>query len=191
MTKDRRTKRTEALLRNAFINLLSGKKLNEITVKELCDIADINRGTFYLHYADVYDLKQKLENETCLQLEAIVTECKPPRNADDAYTLFLMLFCFAEKNALFFKTFLGPNGDIAFLKKMQILFKERYLEIILQGKQPHNIANLDYSYNFIASGFTGLVENWLTNENPPSKEEMARLTTKIIYDDLPSLMSFL
>ena len=54
MELDRRTKRTKKLLTDAFITLLSTKNLNEITIKELCDTADINRGTFYLHYQDLF-----------------------------------------------------------------------------------------------------------------------------------------
>ena len=53
MESDRRTRRTKKLLTDAFLELLSSKKLNEITIKELCDKADINRGTFYLHYQDM------------------------------------------------------------------------------------------------------------------------------------------
>ena len=56
MENDRRTKRTKLLLKNAFTELLSMKTLNEISVKELCELADINRGTFCLHYQDIYDL---------------------------------------------------------------------------------------------------------------------------------------
>ena len=63
MEKDRRTRRTKKLLTEAFIELLSVKKLNEITVKELCDKADVNRGTFYLHYQDIYDLKRQIETD--------------------------------------------------------------------------------------------------------------------------------
>ena len=68
MENDRRTKRTKLLLKNAFTELLSMKTLNEISVKELCELADINRGTFYLHYQDIYDLKQNLENELYEQI---------------------------------------------------------------------------------------------------------------------------
>ena len=193
MENDRRTRRTKNLLKHAFVELLAEKKITEITVKELCDKADINRGTFYLHYTDIYDLKQQLENEICLQLEEIVLTHPSLQNSKDSYILFLDLFRFTEKNALLFQTFLGSNGDLSFLRRMQTLFKERYLEILFKGKTPKNASNLDYSYNFIASGFTGLVESWLssTDSDRSSPEEMAKLVNKIVYDGLPSLLSFL
>ena len=56
---DRRVRKTRKQLRECLISLLKQKKVQDITVRELTDMADLNRGTFYLHYKDVYDL---LEN---------------------------------------------------------------------------------------------------------------------------------
>ena len=190
MTNDRRTRRTQKLLKDAFIKLLSEKKLNEITVKELCDMADINRGTFYLHYQDIYDLKRKLEDEIYQQLLDIVDACPANIDEDTSYTLFIDLFRFVERHSSLLKVFLGPNGDISFLRNMQTLFKDRYLNIILHGETSSKTANLDYTYSFIASGFTGLVETWLNEENPTPLEELAKLTSKMLYDGLPSLVSY-
>ena len=53
---DLRTEKTERSILNAFIGLRAQKPLEKITVKELCQAAGINRGTFYAHYTDLYDL---------------------------------------------------------------------------------------------------------------------------------------
>ena len=191
MENDRRTKRTKKLLKKAYIELLSQKKFTDISVKELCDLADINRGTFYLHYVDIYDLKAQLEEEIVQYLEDLLIIHTSLKTSNDAYALFLDLFQFTEENADFFNAVLGHNSDISFLKRMQTLFKERYLDILFEGKTPNNSNDLEYSYNFIASGFTGLIESWLSTPNHPSPEEMARLINRIVYDGLPSLLSYL
>ena len=191
MENDRRTRRTKILLKNAYIELLQEKKFTEISVKELCELADINRGTFYLHYNDIYELKKQLEDDIMNQLEELVLSHASLETNDDTYQLFLQLFQFTEKNQLYFSAFLGANGDISYFKRMQGMFKDLYLGLLLQGKTPTNSTNLDYSYNFIASGFTGLIENWLSNSNRPSPEEMATLVNRILYEGLPSLLSFL
>ena len=189
MENDRRTRRTKKLLTEAFIELLTQKKVTEISIKELCEMADINRGTFYLHYADIYDLKQQLEDEIMAQLEEIVLNHSSLQNSNDSYLLFLDLFRFSQKNAAFFKAFLGPHGDIASLNKMQTLFKEKYLAVLCKSQTPQPPVAFEYSYDFIASGFTGLVKNWLLTDNQPSPEEMAKLLNKIVYDGLPSLLA--
>ena len=51
---DRRVRRTKALLLQGLMQLMETKDVKDISVKELSDLADINRGTFYLHYSDVY-----------------------------------------------------------------------------------------------------------------------------------------
>lgn len=60
---DRRTAYTRMVIRDALYDLLKTKHLDEITVKELCEKADINRATFYRNYLDLYDLFEKLEEE--------------------------------------------------------------------------------------------------------------------------------
>lgn len=56
---DRRVRKTRRQLRECLITLLKEKKVQDITVRELTDMADLNRGTFYLHYKDVFDLLEK------------------------------------------------------------------------------------------------------------------------------------
>lgn len=60
---DLRVKKTKNAIINAFLQLRSKKPLERITVKELSDLAEINKATFYLHYKDIYDLSETLENE--------------------------------------------------------------------------------------------------------------------------------
>ena len=59
--EDRRIRRTKRLLRQALAELMNEKDFKDITVKEITDRADLNRGTFYFHYTDTYDLREKIE----------------------------------------------------------------------------------------------------------------------------------
>ena len=61
---DLRKERTKRNIINAFIELRAKKPLERITVKELSELALINKATFYSHYEDVYDLSKQLEDET-------------------------------------------------------------------------------------------------------------------------------
>lgn len=60
---DLRIKRTKNSIINAFIELRAKKPLERITVKELAELACINKATFYTHYKDIYDLSEQLEND--------------------------------------------------------------------------------------------------------------------------------
>ena len=60
---DLRVKKTKKNIKEAFYQLRKKKPIEKISVKELSEAAVINKATFYLHYKDVYDLSDKLENE--------------------------------------------------------------------------------------------------------------------------------
>ena len=62
-TEDRRVRKTKKQLRGALTSLLLEKDISRVTVRDVADLADVNRGTFYAHYSDVYDLLHQLEDD--------------------------------------------------------------------------------------------------------------------------------
>lgn len=60
---DRRTLYTRQVIMDAYIQLLKEKPVEKIRVAEICKIAEINRSTFYLHFSDILDVKQAIEQE--------------------------------------------------------------------------------------------------------------------------------
>ncbi len=62
MAEDRRVRKTKKAILDVFFEMTKEKKLNEITIKELCAQADINKSTFYLHYRDIYDLASSIQD---------------------------------------------------------------------------------------------------------------------------------
>src|SRR5699024_7255782 len=68
---DRRVRKTKKQLRMALTTLMMEKSVGEITVREIAELADVNRGTFYAHYKDVYDLLTQLEETIFVRLEEI------------------------------------------------------------------------------------------------------------------------
>ena len=71
---DRRVVRTRQQLRGALTELLKTKSVQDITVCELADKVNISRGTFYLHYKNVFDMLEKIEQEMLEELAA--TNCE-------------------------------------------------------------------------------------------------------------------
>ncbi len=60
---DLREKKTKRSIKNAFLQLRAQKPLERITIKELSELAEISKATFYLHYKDIYDLSSQLQTE--------------------------------------------------------------------------------------------------------------------------------
>ena len=68
---DRRVRKTRKLLIEGLTQLLKEKSINEISVRELSDLVDINRGTFYLHYKDIFDMLTQIENDLFKELDTL------------------------------------------------------------------------------------------------------------------------
>lgn len=60
---DRRVRKTKKQLRMALTALMMERGVGDITVREIAELADVNRGTFYAHYRDVNDLLAQVEEE--------------------------------------------------------------------------------------------------------------------------------
>jgi len=74
---DLRTERTKRSIANAFLELRKQKPIEKITVKELAELAYINKATFYTHFHDIYDLADQMENEF---MESIIQELPHPES---------------------------------------------------------------------------------------------------------------
>lgn len=61
---DLRIVKTRGVIREAFLELRSKNALEKIKVNKLCEMAVINKTTFYKHYQDVYALSDEIEDET-------------------------------------------------------------------------------------------------------------------------------
>ncbi len=78
---DKRIEKTEIAIKKAFMELREKKPLEKISVKELCEIAYINKSTFYSHYEDIYALSDALEHETVLSIVSSI-----PKDLDYTFT---------------------------------------------------------------------------------------------------------
>ena len=89
---DLRIQKTEHAIKNAFIELRSKKPLEKITVKELCELAMINKSTFYSHYEDIYALSETMEQETVASIIGSIGHLKDyTPEKSDIYTRELCL----------------------------------------------------------------------------------------------------
>ena len=80
--KDHRTRVTKMLIRRAFTDLLRVKPVQSISIKELCEKAGVNRGTFYAHYASVHDLLMQMEDEMLAEINEVLSSLLPTDGGD-------------------------------------------------------------------------------------------------------------
>lgn len=124
---DLRKERTKRSIINAFIELRSKKTIEKITIKELSELAYINKATFYSHYDDIYDLSEQLETETIDMLlsniphpEELITN---PRRAFEELAM-----AFLSQSHLIDILFSGSRASV-FVSKLENRLKTRIYTI--------------------------------------------------------------
>lgn len=161
---DRRLNKTKALLKETLTDLLEEKDLRSITVKEITERANINRGTFYLHYLDIYDMIEKLEDEIINNLLEII-ETNNPINMDNYYLpVFIKIVEYFYQDKRFCKALLGKNGDINFIEKMKKTMCNYTMKNYKTIAKNHDPIFLQYLTAFIVSGGIGAFQEWFNDD---------------------------
>lgn len=181
-SKDRRVRKTKAVLRQGLVRLMSEKSVKEITVKELCIECDINRGTFYSHYTDVYDLLQKIEEDLLSALENVMQEYPLMEvSARSARSPILSnVFCFLAENADMARILLCNNGDMAFVEKVKDSVKNKFMREWRMNMGDSHLDDSEYLYAFIVSGCIGVLQQWLLTNCKQPAQELADVVQNIL-----------
>ena len=182
--EDHRTRLTKMMIMNAMTGLLKEKPIQNITVKELCERAEINRGTFYLHYHDIYDLLEQIENEILIYLEKLLQENTVlshdiSESVPNAFISSLVVFF--EKNKELCSILLGEYGDPNFISKVIEISREKSVREYMELYPDATSEQVDIFFIFIANGFLGLLKYWLHNDQIPFST-LAASAEKIITE---------
>lgn len=189
MRSDRRVRKTRQRLRQGLVKLMGAKSIQDITVTELCGECDINRSTFYLHYADVYELLKSIEEEL-LQIfaqhldELIVL---PPAKEAHPSPAMCGMFEMLAENADICRVLLCDNGDMAFLQQVKDLVRRRVLDgwgALFSGSGNDTY---DYINAFAVSGCIGMIQCWLEKDMPLSPRAMAAMVERVLAGGITAL----
>ena len=178
--EDRRVRRTKKLLTQALTQLLQEKQINEITVKELTDLADMNRGTFYLYYKDMFDMLEKIEDGMFEALDAIISLHEHDDVSQQTKPILLDLFDFIEENQEMCRVLLSPHGDMNFLHRLNEVVREKCLKAWPEIRKEKGEADFDYHYSFVVFGCAGIIRAWVNRNCSESAEKMAEMAYGMI-----------
>ncbi len=175
---DRRVRYTRMVLRESFIELLSQKDISQISIKELCERADINRATFYSHYTDQYDLMQKIEAELFDNISEYLADFPPTDKALLPVDIVEKIFLYIRDNASLCRLLLSERGNLNFQKKiMNVVYDKKFMAFARLDSLPSE--NTGYVDAFIITGCIGMIQKWLDDDMRQSAREMAELMLRM------------
>ncbi len=187
-TLDRRVRKTKKLLRQGLMELMREKSIKDISVRELTDKVDVNRGTFYLHYRDIYDMVEQIENEMIEELIKLLDIHHHQGLQSEPLPVLIDVFTFLSKNTDIAAVFLGNHGDLFFADKIKDIVKEKFInEWLFKDFSSPKKENIEYFYAFIFAGCIGIYRSWLESDLKRTPTEMATIAEQIILHGRESL----
>ena len=157
---DRRVKRTKKLLRDSLFSLLQKKSINEITVTELTDVADINRATFYFYYTDIFDMLNQIQDEAYELFEDVLQgadECAATPEAFVKYVENILNFCKQNTAIARFVITREYNNNKVLTKIKKLLAKN----VPVAKEQYAQDDPRRFILNFALNSLTGTVVDWM------------------------------
>ncbi|ACV21473.1 TetR/AcrR family transcriptional regulator [Slackia heliotrinireducens] len=177
-----KTAQTKAEFREAFLQLYATTPINKMTVGQVCERAGYNRGTFYLHYQDLYDVLEQIENDLLDGMTACVEACMK-RLSQDSSKLSCIAACadvvaYYERNKDSIAILLGENGDPAFVHRLKNNLKPLWRTYVVGESAERSEAELDLALEFALTGTLYMISEWLSDSRGVSAYRLAHL----VYD---------
>ena len=164
---DHRTRVTRMLIRKAFTELLRQKPIQDISIRELCAAAGINRGTFYLHYKDIYDLRDQIEEEMMADFQKALSPLLETAQDVSPVKITTGIFQCLKDNADLCTVTLGDYGDKAFAYRLVNTGREKCLTAYSRFFAAATPSRLSFSMPLSAPAVLGCCRSGLPREWPP------------------------
>lgn len=167
---DRRVKYTKDVLKRTLIQLMAENHISKISVKKICEIADVNRSTFYAHYDSQYDLMSHIEREAIEDIHKVISGEKSRQVT--FRTMLCLILEYAAQNTELFRILLNERSDSSFRKEIIKLVKELALiEARIGHKSNGHI--IEYIQLFSITGSLSILDKWLEDGMVESIDELA------------------
>ena len=168
---DRRVKYTKMVLKRSLLELMTDKPVGKVTIKEICELADVNRGTFYKHYNDQYELLHEIQNVLYADNMAAI-EKRHTHSSSSSEIIKETFRCIAAHRSLC-KVLFSEYGDREFLKKLMYLAHDQFIEEWQTKLKNADIKQLNRFYTYMANGIIAVIQEWLKSDMSESLEEIA------------------
>ncbi|WP_203640279.1 TetR/AcrR family transcriptional regulator [Levilactobacillus andaensis] len=175
---DRRTLKTQRLIKDTLLQLLQQKPLHKITVSEITQIANIGRGTFYIHYPDVDSLYDQIINDAIANLTELFDQTYPSGTGNaDFVALFRAVTQYLTANATLFCVLLRNQKSGRVMQQIKNLFTQR---VMTERQFDPNDTEIKVTVAFTTAGAIGVLSDWLTGDLDVSADQLAQIIDKIL-----------
>jgi AcrR family transcriptional regulator len=189
-TGDRRTRRTRKLLKQGLLELLHEKRFSEISAREITDRADLNRGTFYLHFSDTAALMRSIEEDMLREVQALVDDSLAQAAESRSLRMIFeaLLDYTVEHRDVCAALFENTSGS-ALLDRLQGLVQRNGMVLLRRQYAIRDDTAAAYLLAFLAYGLVGLVREWFDCGMAIPREELVRMADALAASAVQTLIA--
>lgn len=170
--------RSKRLINEALADLLQEKPLDKITVTDVVNRADINRGTFYAHYKDIPDVVDHLIQQTFDTIRSAVDQ-QTDSITDVGEKLLSTIQIILEEDLFFYRKILNSNASAIMqeqLVNVVIAFMLEHKDRFYSGSNEEYMVKI----RFCAGGLSNLYRDWFSGKLPYSLSELTKISVELI-----------
>ncbi len=170
--------RSKRMIISALADLLQEKPLDKITVTDVVNRAQINRGTFYAHFSDIPDVINHLIMEIFSTIEQAISE-EPKQFCDIPHVLLQRIQSFLEEDMDFCRKVLNSSAS-AMMQEQLIQFVLDYMLQLepVYGFGDHRLYEL--TIRFCAGGVGNLYRDWFAGKIDISLDQLTLEAEKML-----------
>ena len=188
--EDRRARRSRKLLKESLLALMKEKSFSEISVRDVAEGADMNRGTFYLHYSGTTELLQSLEGELLEELQALV-DAHMQETVDDGTVRPVLepVLDFVVEHREICTTLFASSEATGFIQALQQLIRRNGTYLVDTWFHPQDGNATDYLLSFLTWGAIGLLKEWFSQNMALPREELTAAAQRMVDGAATGLFS--
>ena len=187
--EDRRARRSRRLLKQSLLALMEQKSFSEISVRDIADHADMNRGTFYLHYANTAGLLCSIEDDLFAQaqelIDARIAEIRQSREIRPVFDAILDLVVEQRETC----SVLIRNDEFSsFMQRIQEFIRKNGAPLLRLWYETVDEIRMDYAVGFLTWGLTGLLEAWFSHDMQMPREQLLSAAERLTDASFSTLL---
>ena len=184
---DRRVLKTKRAIRNALAQLLVEKELDEITVKDVADTADINRKTFYNYYTGIHQVIDEIESGIVFTFDQAIREADARRDIKNPYVGFEKITAILNQDLDFYSHLFRMRGNLSLSYKITTLLKKKILESFLQ-EHSCDPQEGEIFVEYAVWGMMAVYESWFNSQRSTPLEEISQKLSVVCVYGLAGLL---
>lgn len=175
---DNRVRYTKMVLQQAMLKILKKKHVDKVTVKELCEEAGINRGTFYLHYDVPNDVLREIEQQF---IDEQMSFFSPYNNEGYEKGCLVEIFSGILRNRELCAVIMGKNGNPRFLERIQEMIRANVIQSLCSVYPDYKTDDLNFVFDFVFAGSMKLILRWIEDDKGLTVDDLVSRLDRLGY----------